>query len=64
MTTYGISLVGSIRVTQISLGHSKVENAVRYLGVDIEDALTRAEKIATRLLSDASLNSVGVRSLG
>lgn len=26
------------------LGHSKIENTVRYLGVDIEDALTLAEK--------------------
>jgi hypothetical protein len=28
---------------QILLGHTKIENAVRYLGVDIEDALTLAE---------------------
>jgi len=26
------------------LGHSKIENTVRYLGVDLEDALTLAEK--------------------
>ena len=35
---------GNIRAIQILLGHSKIENAVRYLGVDIEDALTLAEK--------------------
>jgi integrase len=35
---------GNRRAIQILLGHSKLENTVRYLGVDIEDALTLAEK--------------------
>lgn len=35
---------GNIRAIQILLGHSKIENTVRDLGVDIEDALTLAEK--------------------
>ena len=35
---------GDIQAIQIQLGHSKIENMVRYLGVDIEDALTLAEK--------------------
>lgn len=35
---------GNIRAIQILLGHSKIENTVRYLGVDIEDARTLAEK--------------------
>lgn len=35
---------GNIRAIQILLDHSKIENTVRYLGVDIEDALTLAEK--------------------
>ncbi len=34
----------NIRAIQILLGHSKIENTVRYHGVDIEDALTLAEK--------------------
>jgi hypothetical protein len=28
---------------QILLGHSKIESTVRYLGVDVEDALALAE---------------------
>ncbi|TIT02528.1 MAG: integrase [Mesorhizobium sp.] len=28
---------------QILLGHTKIENTVRYLGVDADDALTLAE---------------------
>jgi len=35
---------GNLRAVQILLGHSKVENTVRYLGVDVEDALTLAER--------------------
>ncbi|MCV0393876.1 MAG: tyrosine-type recombinase/integrase [Rhizobiaceae bacterium] len=34
---------GNIRAIQILLGHTKIENTVRYLGVDIDDALTLAE---------------------
>lgn len=35
---------GNIRAIQILLGHTKIENTVRYLGVDIEDALILAER--------------------
>jgi integrase len=34
---------GNLRAVQILLGRTKVESTVRYLGVDIEDALTLAE---------------------
>ena len=34
---------GKLRAVQILLGHTKIESTVRYLGVDVEDALTLAE---------------------
>jgi integrase len=36
---------GNLRAVQILLGHAKIESTVRYLGVDIEDALELAEAI-------------------
>lgn len=35
---------GNLRAIQILFGHTKIENTVRYLGIDIDDALTLAEK--------------------
>jgi integrase len=34
----------NLRAVQLLLGHSKLENTVRYLGIDIDDALEMAEK--------------------
>ena len=34
---------GNLRAVQLLLSHTKIENNVRYLGVDVEDALTLAE---------------------
>jgi integrase len=36
---------GNIRAVQLLLGHTKVESTVRYLGVEIEDALAIAEQV-------------------
>lgn len=35
---------GNLRAIHILLGHSKIENTVRCLGVDVEDALLLAER--------------------
>ena len=34
---------GNLRAVQILHGHKKIESTVRYLGVDVEDALALAE---------------------
>lgn len=34
---------GNLRAVQILLGHSKIDNTVRYLGIEVEDALALAE---------------------
>ena len=35
---------GNLRAVQILFGHTNIENTVRYLGVDIDDALTLSER--------------------
>jgi integrase len=35
----------NLRAVQILLGHSKLESTVRYLGIEIDDALEISEKI-------------------
>ena len=36
---------GNIRAVQLLLGHTKLDSTVRYLGVEVEDALAIAEGI-------------------
>jgi site-specific recombinase XerC len=36
-------VTGNLRAVQLLLGHTKIENTVRYLGVDVQDALALDE---------------------
>lgn len=36
---------GNLRAVQLLLGHAKVDSTVRYLGVDLDDALSLSETI-------------------
>ncbi len=36
---------GNLRAVQLLLGHTKVGSTVRYLGVEVDDALTIAEQV-------------------
>ena len=36
---------GNLRALQLLLGHTKIESTVRYLGIDVDDALAIAEQV-------------------
>ena len=36
---------GNVRAVQLLLGHTKIESTVRYLGVEVDDALALAEQV-------------------
>ena len=36
---------GNLRAVQLLLGHTKIEGTVRYLGIEVDDALELAEKV-------------------
>ena len=36
---------GNLRACQLLLGHTKLESTVRYLGVDVDDALAISEGV-------------------
>lgn len=38
-------LTGNLRAVQLLLGHQKIESTVRYLGIDIDDALSISEQV-------------------
>ena len=36
---------GNLRAVQLLLGHAKIESTVRYLGIEVDDALAVAEQV-------------------
>ena len=36
---------GNLRAVHLLLGHTKIESTVRYLGIDIDDALAISEQV-------------------
>jgi integrase len=36
---------GNLRAVQVLLGHTKIESTVRYLGIEVDDALSIAEQV-------------------
>ena len=36
---------GNLRAVQLLLGHTKLESTVRYLGIEVEDALAISEQV-------------------
>ena len=36
---------GNLRAVQLLLGHSKLESTVRYLGIEVEGALSISEQV-------------------
>jgi len=40
-----LSPTGNLRAVQLLLGHTKIESTVRYLGIEVDDALSIAEQV-------------------
>jgi site-specific recombinase XerC len=36
---------GNLRAVQLLLGHLKIESTVRYLGIEVDDALSLSEQV-------------------
>ena len=36
---------GNLRAVQLLLGHRKIESTVRYLGIEVDDALALSEQV-------------------
>ena len=36
---------GNLRAFQLLLGHTKIESTVRYLGIEVDDALSLSEQV-------------------
>jgi hypothetical protein len=40
---------GNLRAVQLLLGHTKIESTVRYLGIEVDDALAISEQVTFKL---------------
>src|SRR3954453_4077753 len=54
---------GNLRACQLLLGHSKLESTVRYLGIEVDDALVLSEQTDLRR-PQAAVTGVDDRSRG
>ena len=41
----GAQKTGNLRAVQLLLGHTKLESTVRYLGIEVDDALSISEQV-------------------
>jgi hypothetical protein len=44
-TQYAILPTGNLRAVQLLLGHTKFESTVRYLGIEVDDALAITKQV-------------------
>ncbi|MCG2673369.1 hypothetical protein L6637_41585 [Bradyrhizobium sp. WYCCWR 12774] len=40
-----LAFVSNLRAVQLLLGHAKIESTVRYLGIEVDDAIAIAEQV-------------------
>ena len=45
---------GNLRAVQLLLGHTKIESTVRYLGIEVDDALAIAEQLMSEIAGKRS----------
>jgi hypothetical protein len=45
MQLYDYRRTGNLRAVQLLLGHTKIESTVRYLGIEVDDAIAIAEQV-------------------
>ena len=45
----------NLRAVQIFLGHTKLESTVRYLGIEVDDALELSEKIDIKIVYNSGI---------
>ena len=45
LAMFNIALDANLRACQLLLGHGKLESTVRYLGIEVDDALAISEQI-------------------